>query len=378
MDPDRHAWSKGNSSDLPLDMKFNDGHRLSIVVYSVLMVLSSIGNMTVLVLLLKRRKKRPSRIDTMLTHLAIADLLVTFIMMPLEIGWAITVSWKAGDFMCRLMSFLRTFGLYLSSFVLVCISVDRYFAVIKPMKLAGVDRRGKIMLCAAWISSSICSLPQAIIFHVESHPNVTHYKQCVTYNFFDDKFHEVIYSFLGMIFMYALPLIIIIFCYASIYIELYKKSRKCVTDRDRFRRSNDDVLGRAKRKTLRMTITIVIVFIVSWTPFYVMSVWYWFDRESALKVDQKIQRGLFLFACTNSCMNPIVYGFFNIPRRSDKNELRNSNVHASMSKHNDSIDFSRRNSIANSVRNTVRKSVCVNCGESIELPNLRVHKTLYH
>lgn len=48
---------------------------------------------------------------------------------------------------------------------------------------------------------------------------------------------------------------------------------------DRFRRSNDDVLSRAKRKTLRMTITIVIVFIVSWTPFYVMSVWWvesWF------------------------------------------------------------------------------------------------------
>lgn len=42
---------------------------------------------------------------------------------------------------------------------------------------------------------------------------------------------------------------------------------------DRFRRSNDDVLGRAKRKTLRMTITIVIVFIVCWTPCYVMSIW---------------------------------------------------------------------------------------------------------
>lgn len=93
--------------------------------FSILMILSSIGNITVLVLLLKRRLKRPSRIDTMLTHLAIADLLVTFFMMPLEIGWAYTVSWKAGDFMCRLMSFLRTFGLYLSSFVLVCISVDR-------------------------------------------------------------------------------------------------------------------------------------------------------------------------------------------------------------------------------------------------------------
>lgn len=97
------------------------------------------------------------------------------------------------------------------------------------MRLAGVDRRGKVMLCAAWITSSVCSMPQAIIFHVETHPNITHYKQCVTYHFFANEFQEVLYSFMGMIMMYALPLVIIIFCYASIYIELYKKSRKCVT-----------------------------------------------------------------------------------------------------------------------------------------------------
>lgn len=115
----------GDPSHKSEDMTFNDGHRLSIVVTSIVMVLSAIGNITVLVLLVRRRRRRPSRIDAMLTHLAIADLLVTFLMMPLEIGWAYTVSWQAGDFMCRLMSFWRTFGLYLSSFVLVCISVDR-------------------------------------------------------------------------------------------------------------------------------------------------------------------------------------------------------------------------------------------------------------
>lgn len=108
-------------------------------------------------------------------------------------------------------------------------NICRYFAVIKPMSLVGVDRRGKLMLCVAWIGSCICSMPQAIIFHVETHPNVTHYQQCVTYNFFKNEFQEVLYSFMGMLFMYALPLVIIIYCYASIYIELYKKSKKCVT-----------------------------------------------------------------------------------------------------------------------------------------------------
>ena len=44
---------------------------------SILMVMSSIGNITVLTLLIKRRMRTPSRLDIMLTHLAIADLLVS-------------------------------------------------------------------------------------------------------------------------------------------------------------------------------------------------------------------------------------------------------------------------------------------------------------
>lgn len=47
-------------------------------------------------------------------------------MMPLEIAWAATVQWLAGDVMCRVMMFTRTFGLYLSSYVLICIAIDRY------------------------------------------------------------------------------------------------------------------------------------------------------------------------------------------------------------------------------------------------------------
>lgn len=97
------------------------------------------------------------------------------------------------------------------------------------MSLAGIDRRGKVMLILAWTTSMVCSAPQAVIFHLENHPNVTWYEQCVTYNFFTDEVYEITYSFLGMIFMYALPLIIIVFCYASIYIELYRKSRKSLT-----------------------------------------------------------------------------------------------------------------------------------------------------
>ena len=58
-------------------MHFNEGHVVSIVIYSVLMIVSAIGNTTVLVLITRRKRVLKSRIHVMLMHLAIADLFVS-------------------------------------------------------------------------------------------------------------------------------------------------------------------------------------------------------------------------------------------------------------------------------------------------------------
>ncbi|XP_049785180.1 adipokinetic hormone/corazonin-related peptide receptor variant I isoform X2 [Schistocerca cancellata] len=323
-----NLWSQSNNSVLPEDMKFNDGHVVSIATYSVLMVVSAAGNLTVLFIILRRRAR--SRVNHMLMHLAIADLLVTFLMMPLEIGWSSTVSWRAGDALCRVMAFFRVFGLFLSSFVLICISIDRYFAVLKPMKLSDVARRGRYLLAAAWIMSVLCSTPQMFVFHVESHPNVTWYRQCVSYNSFPSKFSEYSYLGFGMLMMYGLPLTVIIFSYTSILGEIYRRSREFSDDR--FRRSSLGFLGRARIRTLKMTIIIVVVFFICWTPYYIMCLWWWFDKDSAMKIDFRLQKGLFIFASTNSCMNPIVYGVFNIRARPDRGQVRNHNTLSSTGK----------------------------------------------
>ncbi|KAL0278397.1 UNVERIFIED_CONTAM: hypothetical protein PYX00_000228 [Menopon gallinae] len=303
---------------LPLDMTFNEGHIVSIVTYSILMVIAAVGNITVLVILRRRRRNIRSRLNTMLMHLAIADLMVTFLLMPLEIGWASTVSWRAGDAMCRIMAFFRTFGLYLSSFILICICVDRYYAILKPLSLGQFDRLCKIMLAVAWTASTVCSMPQILIFHVENHPNFTYYEQCVIFHSFPNHFWELLYKYFGFVMMYLLPLVVILFTYTSILWKIYKKFRDSQDDTNWFRRSNVGFFGKAKIRTLKMTIIIVVVFIVCWTPYYVICIWYWIDSKSAELVDQRIQKGLFLFASANSCMNPIVYGAFNIRSKGTK------------------------------------------------------------
>lgn len=43
----------GTLPDLPIDMQFNEGHRLAIIIYSMLMIVSTIGNLSVLVTIVK-------------------------------------------------------------------------------------------------------------------------------------------------------------------------------------------------------------------------------------------------------------------------------------------------------------------------------------
>lgn len=86
----------------------------------------------------------------------------------LYIGWRITVAWHAGNIACKVCLFLRAFCLYLSSNVLVCISLDRCFAVVYPLRVSEARRRGKIMLTVAWIIAFFYAIPQ-VKYHILKH-----------------------------------------------------------------------------------------------------------------------------------------------------------------------------------------------------------------
>lgn len=198
-------------------------------------------------------------------------------------------------------------------------------AVLKPLNNYGIDTRSRIMISIAWISAVICSAPQSYVFHVENHPYHSNYTQCITYNIFKCHEHIYVYTFFCQVFMFFIPLIVIIYCYVSIYREIFQKSQ--IGNSDRLRRSSIQILGRAKRRTLKMTIVIVIVFIVCWTPYSLITAYFAIDEISARKLNPIIQKCLFLFACTNSCLNPVVYGIYNIRNKSNNKNVNNSHNH---------------------------------------------------
>jgi gonadotropin-releasing hormone receptor len=87
---------------------------------------------------------------------------VILLQVPLEIAWCATVSWKAGDVVCRVMVFFRMIGFYISGFIMIVISLDRPSAIMFPLSHLSNAKRTKVMLSIAWSAAPLCSLPQVL------------------------------------------------------------------------------------------------------------------------------------------------------------------------------------------------------------------------
>lgn len=131
------------------------------------------------------------------------------------------------------------FGFYLSSFIIMSISVDRYYAIVHPLLVIGSRLRSVYMVLAAWTFSLIFSLPQAVIFHIESHPLFTWYKQCVNFNSFFGSDWELAYNYFGFTFIYALPLATTLICYCHIFGKIWRANAERNGQGKRFRKTWD-------------------------------------------------------------------------------------------------------------------------------------------
>lgn len=134
------------------------------IVLGIMFVISLLGNvMTVYSLTYKNKsnsRQFSSSVYSLIFHLSIADLLVTFTCLLGEAAWSYSVSWLADNFTCKIFKFSQVFSLYLSTFVLVLISLDRLFAVKYPMKALNPRRRCNRSVVLAWILSLLFSSPQ--------------------------------------------------------------------------------------------------------------------------------------------------------------------------------------------------------------------------
>lgn len=112
-----------------------------------------------------RGRRLASHLRPLMLSLASADLMMTFVVMPLDAVWNVTVQWYGGDALCKLLCFLKLFAMHASAFILVVISLDRQHAILHPLDALSAHRRNRLMLLLAWSLSLLLASPQVTRDH---------------------------------------------------------------------------------------------------------------------------------------------------------------------------------------------------------------------
>ncbi|CAN9504183.1 unnamed protein product [Ophioblennius macclurei] len=314
------SWVNVSSSVRPLLWEapaFTVAARCRVAATLVLFVFAAISNLSVLISVCWGRGYRlAAHLRPLIANLASADLMMTFVVMPLDAVWNITVQWYAGDVLCKLLCFLKLFAMHSAAFILVVVSLDRYRAILHPLDSLDAGLRNRRMLLVAWIMSLLLASPQLFIFRTIKADGVD-FTQCVTHGSFRFRWQETAYNMFHFVTLYVFPLLVMTSCYTRILTKINGQMHRGKDGEHCLRRTGTDMIPKARMKTLKMTIVIVSSFVICWTPYYLLGIWYWFQPDIIQSVPEYVHHILFVFGNLNTCCDPVIYGFYTPSFRAD-------------------------------------------------------------
>lgn len=125
-------------------------------VMGFIIIASICGNLLVIVSVMRHRKLRVIT-NYFVVSLAFADMLVAMGAMTFNASVQITEEWMFGYFMCDVWNSLDVYFSTASILHLCCISVDRYYAIVKPFKypINMTKKVVAVMLLNTWLSPAV-------------------------------------------------------------------------------------------------------------------------------------------------------------------------------------------------------------------------------
>ena len=288
--------------------------QVEVAVQAVIFCLALFGNTCVLVALRYRRKKT-SRMHLFIMHLSIADLLVAFLNILPQMAWDITYRFQGNDFLCRVVKYFQVMVMYLSTYVLVMTAIDRYRAICHPLSnYSWSSKRVHLMVGFAYAIALLLSIPQIIIFRLG--PTETGDIDCWAH--FNPPWTVTLYITCFAITIFILPFLLLAGLYGKICFEVWKNVRRKRTGSYDVNYHNGKVVykfngtgtisviapnsgssressqgrninprthssrgfSRSKMKTIKLTFVVIIAYMVCWSPFFVTQMWWAYDDQA--------------------------------------------------------------------------------------------------
>lgn len=139
------------------------------VIYAALFTVGLLGNSITLYILLTKKSLHnlQSAVHYHLVSLAVSDLLILVLSMPIELYNFIWFHypWVFGDAACRGYYFLRDSCSYATVLNISSLSVERYLAICHPFKAKSImsSSRTKKLLSVTWVTSFAFASPMLFI-----------------------------------------------------------------------------------------------------------------------------------------------------------------------------------------------------------------------
>lgn len=291
------------------------GNIFTPVFYSLVMILSLVGN-TLVILILAKYENLRSLTNTFILNLAISDLLFTA-GLPF---WAYhhTYGWTFGDPACKIVIFTFYVGYYSSGILLILMTAHRYVAVMNPLSDI-VSTKGLYSVLASlvlWAVSALVASPM-IIFAEDRGQN-----DCAFVSSFG-----VLWATYQQNVLFVLSSVIFIFCYSQIICRLLRPSAR-----------------RRKSRTLKLIFTLIAVFFLGWGPYniviFLQSLYLWpqlHDPEAIAESCEMSKRLSYAFYVTRvlafsyCCLNPVFYVFVGVKFKNHLKKMLKSWGHSSSS-----------------------------------------------
>ncbi|ESO97197.1 hypothetical protein LOTGIDRAFT_226790 [Lottia gigantea] len=266
-----------------------------------------IGNCLVIISI-SLSKKRRSRMNFFILNLACADLSAGLINVLTDIIWKSTVDWHGGNVGCKLVRYGQGVVTYGATYALVALSIDRFDAIARPLKFSGSELRSKILVGLAWGCALTFSVPMLIINEgriVDGRP------QCWI-EFGQDWIWKPYITTIAVV-LFIIPAVIIAVCYIIIVVIIWRKTSvgKGKKLKASAACSSRGVIPKAKIKTIKMTLVIVLVFIICWSPYFVFDLLHVYNHFPTTQQTVAISTFIQSLTPLNSAANPIIYFLFN-------------------------------------------------------------------
>lgn len=308
-------------------------------IYSLISLLGTVAN-SLAVCVLAHSSATRSVANTFMLNLCVSDLLF-LLSLPL---WAVQYSqgynWPFGRVACKICGALLHFNLYASIFFIMCMSMDRYLAIVHPLRSQSArdPKRARLTCAMVWILACVCSAPTFALRDTYTYKELNIEACAIKYP--DDTWFLTL-AWMKIILAFLLPLVVISCCYCVIGRHLLADTglvrmqsmshsvKKSVESQEHCGRldrpptpcvnpssSNSRTLeGRGLQRVLWTVAAVVIAFFLCWFPFHCVTMLDVIKTYGCLDgcwVDWTIQNLTPITLClgfSNSAINPLLYCF---------------------------------------------------------------------